>query len=282
VNKLLAAVAALVTCVALWLALRAQTFARVDAAGPTLRVLSVGAGEPTVIFEAGAGSPLEAWTRVQPEVSKFTRTFSYDRAGNGMSTRSALPRDGRNIAAELHAALQSARVPPPYILVGHSLGGPCIRVFAGMYPNEVAGMVLVDPTQEELIEWAKARDPKASGEHQFRPDDEVDCAPLTFAQAQASQMPVGVPIVLISGLGPRLPPEFLPSTLKEESRKDREIYYPVKLRFHRDWVDAIPGARLIVTEDSGHGIPLEEPDLVVRAIRDVVIQSRGGTNSAAH
>jgi pimeloyl-ACP methyl ester carboxylesterase len=110
-----------------------------------------GSGNPTVIFEAGAGGPLEVWARIQPEVSKFTRTVSYDRAGNGLSKKGPTPRDGRHVATELHTALHNAHVPPPYSLVGHSLGGPYIRVFAGMYPDEVAGMVLVSRSRDVMM-----------------------------------------------------------------------------------------------------------------------------------
>jgi pimeloyl-ACP methyl ester carboxylesterase len=141
-----------------------------------------------------------------------------------------------------------------------------------MYPEEVAGMVLVDPTQEELIEWAKARDPKP--ERTPRPYDEVDCAPATLAQARASRIPAGTPVVLISGMGPREIPGFLPADLKAEVQKDQQTFYPAKLRFHRQWTDKIPTAKLIITKNSGHGIPFEEPELIVDAIRQVVANKR--------
>ncbi len=259
------------------LATGGRNFSRVDAGGPMLRMLRAGSGGPTVVFEAGSGGPLEAWVRVQPEVSKFTSTISYDRAGNGLSDKGPVPRDGRRIAGELHALLRNAHVPPPYILVGHSLGGPYVRVFAGMYPKEVAGMVLVDPTQEELIAWAKARYPKP--EHELRPYDEVDCAPATFAQAQENPIPAGIPVYLIAGMGPRVAPGFLSNELKEEVKKDQETLYPAKLKFYREWLDKIPEGKLIVTEKSGHGIPLEEPELVVSTIRQVIEEARSRRGS---
>jgi pimeloyl-ACP methyl ester carboxylesterase len=271
VSKPLSAVAILMSVVAILLARSGEQFTHVAADGSSIRMLETGKGEPTVVFESGSGSPLETWVRVQPEVSRFARTISYDRAGNGLSEKGPVPRDGARIATELHAVLQSSRARPPYILVGHSLGGPYIRIFAGMYPEEVAGMVLVDPTQEELIEWAKARDPKP--ERTPRPYDEVDCAPATLAQARASRIPAGTPVVLISGMGPREIPGFLPADLKAEVQKDQQTFYPAKLRFHRQWTDKIPTAKLIITKNSGHGIPFEEPELIVDAIRQVVQQA---------
>lgn len=269
-NKLLVAVATVFMISAILLATRAQTFTRVEAGGISLRMLMTGSGRPTVVFEAGAGGPLEAWVRIQPAVSTFARTISYDRAGNGRSQKSPAARDGRNVATELHTALQNAHASPPYVLVGHSLGGPFIRVFAGMYPGEVAGLVLVDPTQEDLIAWAKARDPQPAPQHEPRPSDEVDCAPATFSQAADLPLPADIPIILITGIGPKVHPTFLPAQLRKEVEKDQKIFYPAKLQFHKQWVEKFPGGQLIVTEKSGHGIPFEEPELVISAIRQVV------------
>jgi pimeloyl-ACP methyl ester carboxylesterase len=153
-NKSLALLAAIATIVATILALQTESFSWVDAGGPKLRMSIAGDGGPTVVFDTGGGGSLELWGQVPLEVSRFTRSVAYDRAGNGLSDKSITPRDARSIATELHTALRNANQPPPYILVGHSMGGMYMRVFAGMYPNEVAGLVLVDPTQEETQEWA--------------------------------------------------------------------------------------------------------------------------------
>ena len=276
-NKMISLLAAAVTCVAIRLATGGRNFERVDAGGHAVRTLKAGSGGPMVVFEAGAGSPLETWVRVQRRVAEFASTIAYDRAGNGTSPRGPTPRDGRQIATELHTILRNAKAAPPYVLVGHSLGGPYIRVFAGMYPDEVAGMVLVDPTQEELIAWAKQRNPKPET-RESRPWDEVDCAPLTFKQAKESQIPPGIPVVLISGIGPREVPGFAPADLKKEVLKDQHELYPVKLKFHREWVEGIPSGRVIATEKSGHGIPWEEPELIVQTIQEVV--KKAGTNKS--
>lgn len=271
-NKLIATFAAVLSGVAVLFAMQHQTFTRINADGPSLRMWDTGAGNPTVVFEAGSGGPLEAWTRVQPEVSAFARTISYDRAGNGLSTKSANPRDGRHVAMELHAALHNAHVPPPYILVGHSLGGPYIRVFAGMYPDEVAGLVLVDPTQEELIAWNKARKNEPPAEHKFRPGDEVDCAPMTFDEAHTNPVPTNLPVYLITGLGPRKIPGFMTKELTAEVQEDHDVVYKAKLKFHKEWVERFPKGKLIIAEESGHGVPFEQPELIVEAIRQMVEQ----------
>jgi ABC-2 type transport system ATP-binding protein len=118
-------------------------------------------------------------------------------------------------------------------------------------------------------------------ERTLRPDDEVDCAPATFAQARASRTPTGIPVVLISGMGPRDIPGFLPAEMKAEVRKDQETFYPAKLRFHQQWAEKIPNAKVIITKNSGHGIPFEEPELIVDAIRGIVRQISKNQSSAA-
>jgi len=108
-----------------------------------------GQGSPTVILESGSAGPSVDWLMVQPEVANFARVCSYDRAGYGWSDSGPEPRSSLQIARELKQLLQAASEKGPYILVGHSMGGYNIRVYTGQYPNDVAGMVLVDASHED-------------------------------------------------------------------------------------------------------------------------------------
>lgn len=108
-----------------------------------------GQGSPTVILESGSGGPSIDWLMVQPEVAKFTRVCSYDRAGYGWSDSGPEPRSSLQIAHELKQLLEAAGEKGPYILVGHSMGGYDIRAYAGQYPPDVVGMVLVDASHED-------------------------------------------------------------------------------------------------------------------------------------
>lgn len=117
----------------------------VDVDGLRLHALAMGEGEATVVFESGLMSTVLTWRDIQPEIAKAACTISYDRAGLGWSDSGAAPRDAARIATELHRLLQRSELPPPYILVGHSFGGLATRVFTGRYPNEVVGLVLLDP-----------------------------------------------------------------------------------------------------------------------------------------
>jgi pimeloyl-ACP methyl ester carboxylesterase len=97
-----------------------------------------------VVFDSGLSDDSLSWYKVQPEVAKHVRACTYDRAGLGWSDPSPLPRTSRAMATELHTLLQNAQIRDPYILVGHSLGGMNMRMFAALYPHEVIGLVLVD------------------------------------------------------------------------------------------------------------------------------------------
>jgi pimeloyl-ACP methyl ester carboxylesterase len=262
VKREFAALALMVTAVALFLPTRSQTFARVAIDDRSLRMLVAGSGDSTVVFENGFGPPLEMWGKVQPHVSRFARTVTYDRAGVGLSALGPLPRDGRQIAAELRRALRAASAPPPYVLVGASLGGLYVRVFAGMYPDDVSAMVLVDPTHD------------ANGIDRIDSSGLPELAVLrdTVQQARASATPARVPVVLIDAISQRVVPFATPAIQQLRAKQRPEI--DAESRAYKEWLDTIPGARLIVTNDSGHNVPIEQPDLVVETIRRVVEETR--------
>jgi pimeloyl-ACP methyl ester carboxylesterase len=109
-----------------------------------LNINCSGHSGPTVILDSGMGVPSVGWALVQPEVAKFARVCSYDRAGYGWSEAGPKPRTSLQIAKELRALLDASGEKGPYVMVGHSFGGYNVRVFTGMYPNEVVGVVLVD------------------------------------------------------------------------------------------------------------------------------------------
>jgi pimeloyl-ACP methyl ester carboxylesterase len=124
----------------------------VDVGGYRLMLNCIGVGSPTVILEAGFGDVSVEWRAVQPQIARFSRVCSYDRAGYGGSDSGPMPRTSLRIATELHELLKNAGETPPYVLVGSSFGGYNVRVFNGLYPNDVTGIVLADAVQEDQYE----------------------------------------------------------------------------------------------------------------------------------
>jgi pimeloyl-ACP methyl ester carboxylesterase len=120
----------------------------VDIGGYRLHINCTGTGSPTVILDAGLGGSSLDWSKIQPGVARFTRVCSYDRAGYGWSDTGPGPRTSQQIVKELHLLLMHAQINGPYVLVGHSVGGLNMRLYAYRYPAEVAGMVLLDSTNE--------------------------------------------------------------------------------------------------------------------------------------
>lgn len=124
----------------------------VDVGGYKLHISCTGSGSPTVILEAGLGQPaamMSGW--IQPGVATATQVCVYDRAGMGWSEPDATPRDGVAIATDLHTLLSRAEIDGPYVLAGHSSGGVYVQVFAAQYPDEVAGLVLLDSQPPDAI-----------------------------------------------------------------------------------------------------------------------------------
>lgn len=112
-----------------------------------------GAGVPTVILEAGLdANGSQTWATIQPQISSITRVCSYDRAGIMWSEARAEPRNADRIAEELHSLLDSASELPPYVIVGHSLGGLLARVYTNQYPEDVAGVVFVDASHPDQFD----------------------------------------------------------------------------------------------------------------------------------
>ena len=122
----------------------------IDVGGHRLHIYAAGEGSPAVVFESGGGSWSLDWHLVQSEAAKFTRACSYDRAGFGWSESGPKPRTSLQIATELHTLLERSEVEKPCILVGASFGGHTVRLFAKYYPDEVAGIILLDARHEAI------------------------------------------------------------------------------------------------------------------------------------
>lgn len=118
--------------------------------GARLNFVCLGTGSPTVVFDSGWSDWAPAWAIVQPRIASFSRACSYDRAGAGFSEPGPMPRTTERIATELHTALANGGIRGPYVLVGSAFGGDHVRAFADLFPQDVAGLVLVDADASDV------------------------------------------------------------------------------------------------------------------------------------
>jgi len=125
----------------------------VDVGGYSLHINCVGQGAPAVVLDAGSGAMSAHWALVQRGVSNTTRVCAYDRAGMGWSEMGPEPRDAKQISSELHALLKGANIEGPYVLVGHSFGGLYMQTYAARYPDEVAGVCLVESSHPDQFSY---------------------------------------------------------------------------------------------------------------------------------
>lgn len=242
----------------------------VDVGGHRLWSVTTGTTGPTVVFVSGIGDDHGVWDKVQPIVAEFTSTLSYDRPGLGKSDPTAGPRDVETLARELHDLLVAGRVSGPYFLVGHSLGGPIIRIFAGAYPDEVAGLVLVDPEDHRLIdalkrrlptkEWTDREAAMATALPNMPPAwrAELLASENSGTQVERARALPRVPIVLLTGT--RKNPEFPGNPLEQD----------LKLQIQSHDLLAIPAARHLLVPESRHYIQSDAPQAVIAAIRQVL------------
>jgi pimeloyl-ACP methyl ester carboxylesterase len=258
-----------------------------DIGGLKLHLNCTGTGSPAVILEAGfPGSSLD-WAQVQPEVSRFTRVCSYDRAGLGWSDPGQAPRTSSRIAGELHKLLTVAAVPGPYVLVGHSFGGLHVREFTRQFPQAVIGMVLVDATHEDQWDFEPRRDwaptgkpakrlPKqpaaidpitkqlqATGRWKTaeRAEREAMAATIANAKRQPKRLPA-IPLLVLSAGEAAGWADSVPAAIVKDQQLQREMaaFSPLG-----KWIP-VPGAN--------HYIQISNPATVTSAIRQVVEASR--------
>lgn len=260
-----------------------------------------GQGSPTVILEAGHHGWSPAWTSVEPEVATFTRVCSYDRAGLGDSDAGPRPRAASAVTQDLTRLLERAEVAPPYVLVGHSAGGMYQRLFFAAHPEQVAGMVLVDT--DEPTDEADRRDVAEA------PDDHRAAAFLTAAVysgafrfatqvlglepggGESARYPEEARVRMRANMAPLARAMNDEWTLYQSaygavsdlSLGDRPLVVIAALGYQRteedrtDWrarqerlVRLSTRGELVVLEHDAHHLPLLRPEVVTRAIRDVV------------
>jgi pimeloyl-ACP methyl ester carboxylesterase len=289
----------------------------VDIGGYRLHLACQGKGSPTVVMEAAIGETGLLWSLVQPAVAQTTQACVYDRAGLGWSDPSPSPRTAAVMVEELHTLLATAEVPGPYVLVGHSFGGLLVRLHATRYPQEVAGLVLVDSAHEDQYRRAPSeiRELLPQVEEQARQQFEGLKVLIESGSLDAGMLPVppGLPAsaadtfralvaaspkhvdsfiaeqqaveaihaeLRVTSLGD-LPLVVLshgqPMAMPGLSDEVNQTYEQLWQELQAELAGLSSQGRLIVAEGSGHYIQLERPQLVIDAIAEVVTAARTRT-----
>jgi len=245
----------------------------VDVGKSSLHHECVGEGSPVVVFDAGLGDDGSVWSRVQPEVGRFTKACTYDRAGRGRST-GPRARSNRAMARQLHGMLV-ASVPGPYVLVAHSMGGVNVRLLESEHPREVAAMVLVDAVSDEQPEryWSLVP-PDAMLE--FRRGmprmGELDFEALVSGihDMRVSSRSLGDKPLVVLTRGTEPPAPWASPAL---SARMLGTWHEMQAEL----VDLSTNGVFVVARTSGHYIQRDAPQLVVAAVRAAVQAARTRT-----
>lgn len=243
----------------------------VEVAGGKQHVLRLGSGAPTVVFDSGCGGDASNWTDIARQVSGFTTTLAYDRFGCGTSSAATTPRSSGQIADELRHLLKRLGEKPPYVLVGLSLGGMNMRMYASRYPDEVGGLVLVEPAHEDLSlrmpadywQYEQEQIQKAEGATRA----EAEAIEQSSTQLRSERRSFGdKPLIVITG-GKKWgdAPGHVDVSAVDRAWRRLHIDITASSRRSQNWI----------AESSGHSVHREDPQLVVEAIRKVVNAVRG-------
>ncbi len=238
----------------------------VEISGKKLHLLERGEREPTVVFLTGMLCPLEFFYTVQSQISKETKTFSYDRSGLGLSEILDTVRTLDHVANELNSLLTHEDIKGPYILVAHSYGGNVARQFYIQFPDKVAGFVFVDCANNEIFfdslfqkklipEDFPGKDSLATVGEQYELDY-IKQNLLWFKEGFTTQLPVQ--LLVASGKKVGLSNEIM----------------SIKVNTYKQFNKGAPQMKIIFTDKSGHHIQRDQPELVINSIKEVLKEVR--------
>ncbi|OJH33703.1 hypothetical protein BON30_47520 [Cystobacter ferrugineus] len=231
--------------------------------GQTLEYIIAGKGSPTLVLINGAGGPIEGWYKVMEPLSALGTVFAYNRPGIGGSGKPVVPQTGEVIVESLRALLLHAHLSPPYLLVGHSLGGLAVNLFARTFPEEVSGVVLLDATAPEDVSvmarhqggfqrFAQRTLDAIFGKDEFGETEHVSHTVDLFQHA--GPFP-DIPLVVVTGGRPAMAWATPAQALAARAEHQRGL------------AALSPQGKQIIASQSGHFPQLTEPEVVVDAVR---------------
>jgi pimeloyl-ACP methyl ester carboxylesterase len=246
--------------------------------GMSLHLHCVGHGSPTVVIDNGHGVDSRFWSYVLADFGRITRTCVYDRAGIGFSSKPEPKHHSyRQMARELKALLERARIPGPYVLVAHSMGGANVRVFQAEHPDEVVGMVLVDVLTEAslapLIPWCRGLPDETRAEMgEEEGENACDALSTGLDELRAATRKLGdMPLVVLSA---QRKEDFLPPNVKPDEVAALEGKF---MAGDEQVARLSTNSAHAIADHSGHFIQIDAPRLVVASVKQVVdaVRTRG-------
>ena len=241
----------------------------VDIGDRSLLLRCRGSGGPTVVLEAGLADDLSTWDAVQESVSARTRVCAYNRANIGVSDAAPKPRTTTDMVDDLEHLLAAADEPPPYVLVGFSFGGLVVQQFAATHPDDVAGVVLVEsnhPDEQRQFESHLTRRQIREDRAEVAGNPEGADVFSSFDEVRSAGPLPDVPLVVVTaGVPEEWPPGWNP-----------RVFNRLRSRQQADLATLVPGGRQMFARQSGHRVPDEQPEVVVRALDDVLDRAGSG------
>ena len=247
----------------------------IDVGGRKLDCCVYGKGSPTVVLVSGLEAPQVYWNSVIPDLAAQTTLVTYDRAGVGKSEIGNLPAHGEQSAKDLQVLLAKLDAPKPYILVGHSYGGSVVRLFASMYPDNMAGLILEDTQHEDVLtemrKILEGKDLEAFDQlmaDRFstpeNPKTEEDYRNLAREQLKKSRPLPKIPFVVmaVAGRAKAMKPLFSDAAIEKMDKLDGDLNHKLAA--------LIPGGKLIIVEGTGHNIHMDKPEVLVTPVAEMI------------
>lgn len=234
----------------------------------------VGHGEPTIVIDMAMGEIIQSWDTLQTKLGSLTTVVTYDRLGLGESDTTTIPRTIENLSMELNRFLTTNKIPGPYLLIGHSLGTSIIRKYQNEYPENVLGMILIDPVHEDQFERLMALKSQEDREKTLMDREEflstlkpgeLNEAVQYHQQRKAMKgvrYPGNIPITILGSF------QVGHGATEEDRRVKKELF--------EQWLTQAPQIRLITTTKSGHYIQDSEPELLIEEVQLMLENIRSG------
>jgi len=225
-----------------------------------------GSGSPTIVFESGLGTPLSNWDKIQTRISANYKTISYDRKGLGQSPATDNPRTLKNLVNDLDILITQNKIDGPIVLVGHSLGGHIVRKYQQSFPSKVAGLFLIDPTNEYLYEEVfKQMSPESADSMKTAWDNSYNQKPIGVYNEWKEVYNIDK-IMRKNPLPTRIPITILASYQENKFMTKQNIQ--IKKKLFSDWKKDKENIKILNTTNSGHYIHYGEPEWVITELEE--------------